>query len=107
MMILLLERAAFREANGIRPHSLKVTTISALMGGIAKGKANLAQLASQGNYREVTAQDMGKVYSRNLAQKQLFGSKFAQKSFSENQNAEGRKIDIPDFAEKSQGVAPL
>ena len=38
MMILLLERADFREENGIRPHSLKVTTISALMGGLSKGK---------------------------------------------------------------------
>ena len=77
------------------------------MGEIVKGKANLSQLAAQGNYREGTARDMGKVYSRNLAQQQLFVSKFAQKSFSENRNAEGREIDIPDFAEKSQGVALL
>ena len=63
MMILLLERADFMESDGVRPHSLKVTTISALMGGIAKGKENIAQLAAQGNYRAFSAQDMGKVYS--------------------------------------------
>ena len=33
MMTFLLERAEFFEEHGIRPHSLKVKTISALMGG--------------------------------------------------------------------------
>ena len=80
-MTVLLDLAGVREENGLRPHSLKVTTISAIMGEIFKGKANLAQLAVQGNYRAATAQDMGKVYSRNSAQQQqqqIFVSKFAQ-----------------------------
>ena len=60
MMTLLLERADFlEEDHGIRPHSLKVTTISSLMGEIIQGRANLAQLAVQRNYRALTAQDMG------------------------------------------------
>ena len=66
-------------------------------------KANLAQLAAQGNYRAATAQDMEKVYSRNLAQQQIPVSKLAQKSFSENTNADGLPNDIPEFSEKVQG----
>ena len=49
------------------------------MGDIAKGKANLPQSAAQGNYRAVTAQEMGRVYSRNLAQRQIAFSNSAQK----------------------------
>ena len=60
MMDVLLDLAEFREEHGIRPHSLKVTTIAAVMGEIVKGKSNLAQLAARGNYRAATAQDMGK-----------------------------------------------
>ena len=71
MVTLLLERANFLEEHGIRPHSLKVTTISSLMGEIVKGKGNLAQLLAQGNYRAAAAQEMGKIYSRNIAKQQL------------------------------------
>ena len=78
-MIILLERANFQVVgHGIRPHSLKVTTISSLMTEIVKGKGNLAQLSVQGNYRAITAADMGKIYSRNIAQQQLHVSKFSQ-----------------------------
>ena len=102
-MTFLLERADFFEEHGIRPHSLKVTTISALMGEIAKGKGNLAQLSVQGNYRAATAQEMGKIYSRNIANQQLFVSKYAQKTVKENQNAEILPPDLPDFKEVSRG----
>ena len=54
-----------------------------------------------------TSQDMGKVYSRNLAQRQIFVSKFAQKSFSENQNTEGISNDLPEFSEIAQGAEIL
>ena len=105
MMTVLLDLAGVREENGIMPHSLKVTTISAIIGEIVKGKENLAQLAAQGNYRAVTSRDMGNVYSRNSAQQQqhIFVSKFAQKSFSENTNADGPPNDLPGFSEKVQG----
>ena len=83
MMSVLLSLADFHEDHGIRPHSLKVTTIDVLMAGISKGKENLAQLVVQGNYSAVAAQEMGKVYSRNLAQRQIFVSKFAQKILME------------------------
>ena len=78
-MTILLERENYLEEHSIRPRSLKVTTISALSTEIVKGNANLAQLSAQGNYRSATAQDMGKIYSRNIAQQQPFVSKFAQK----------------------------
>ena len=58
-MAILLNRADFPEAIGIRPHSLKVTTSPSLTGEIAKEEETLSQLEVQGNYREVTAQDMG------------------------------------------------
>ena len=102
-MTFLLERAEFFEEHGIRPRSLKVTTISALMGEIVKGTANLAQLSVHGNYRAITAQDMGKVYSRNTSQKQLSASKYSQKAVKENQAAEGLSANVPDFNEISQG----
>ena len=58
-MTVLLERANYLEEHSIRPHSLKVTTISALMGEIVKGKGDLAQLSARGNYRADTAKEMG------------------------------------------------
>ena len=79
-MAYLLEVAEGPGRRGIRPRSLKVATISALMTEAAKGQANLPKLAIQGNYRAVAAQDMAKVYSRNIAH-QLFVSGFEQFSF--------------------------
>ena len=78
MMDYLLEVADRPEGHGIRPRSLKVTTISALMTVVAKCQENLAKLAIRGNYRAVAAQDMDKVYSRNIEQQQLSVSDFAQ-----------------------------
>ena len=78
-----------------------MTTISALTTEIAKGGGNLAQLSAQGNYRAITAADMGKIYSRNIAQQQLYVSKFSQKAVKENQNAEPALAvaNVPDFEE--------
>ena len=104
MRTVLLDLAEFREDHGIRPHSLKVPTISAIMGEIAKGNANLAQLAVQGNYRAAAAQDMGNAHSRNLAQQQIFVSRFDQNTFEGNTNAEGSPNDLPKFSEKVQWV---
>ena len=72
MMAYLLAVAEHPEGRGIRPHSIKATTISALMTEVAKGQVNLAQLAIRGNYRGVAAQDMPTGYSRNIARRQLF-----------------------------------
>ena len=75
------------------------------MGEIAKGNANSDQLAARGNYRAATAQDMGEVYSRILAQQQqIFLSRFAQKTFNENPNAECSPNDLPGFSENVQGA---
>ena len=87
-MTWLLELAGRPEDHGIRPQSLKVTTIPTLMVDVAKGKANLSQLAIQGNYRAVAPRDVDKVYSRNMATQQLFGPKFAQNDPQENKSAE-------------------
>ena len=71
-----------------RPRNLKVTTISTLMTEVIKGHANLSHLAIQGNYREVTAQNVNKVYPRNLAHRQISASRFAQKAVRVNRGAE-------------------
>ena len=60
MMTCLLGIEELPEGDGIRPRSLKVKTISVLMTEVAKGQADLSQLAIQGNYRPVTSQDMDK-----------------------------------------------
>ena len=67
---------------------------------VAKGRANLSQLAIQGNYREVAARDMAKVYSRNSAQRQIFVPKFAQKEFRGNKAAESISDDPSVFSEE-------
>ena len=81
MMTCLLEADGLPEGHGVRPHSLKVAEISALMTGVAEGQANLSQLAIRGNYRAFAAQDMDKVYSRNIAHRKLAVSDFAQSAF--------------------------
>ena len=85
------------------PHSLKDTTISAIMDEIAKGDANLSHLAIQGNYRAAAAHDMGNAYSRNLAQRKIFLSKLAKKATGGNQTAESLTAELPEFSEKNQG----
>ena len=102
LMIIPPERANFQEVgHGIMPLSLKVAAISALTTEIVKGKGNLAQLSAQWNYRAITAADMGKIYPRNIAQQQLYVSKFSQKAVRENQNAEPALAvaNVPGFEE--------
>ena len=48
---------------------------------------------------------MGKVYSRNIAQQQLFCLEICTKSAKGNQNAEGLSADVPDLNEISQGCS--
>ena len=103
MMSILLFLAEHPEDHGIRPHWLKVPTIAVLMVGIVKGEANPPQLEARGNYRAATAQDMGKVYSRNLAQQQIFVSKLDQGIPKGNKNGDSLPIDLPEFSEISQG----
>ena len=98
----LLFQDGHPEGHAIRPHSLKVTTISTLMTEIAKGNANLSQLAIQGNYRGVTAHDMANVYSRNSAHRQIFVSRLPQKAFKENRNAESLTTDPPEISEENK-----
>ena len=84
MMAYPLEVGERPDGHGIRPHSLKVTTIAALMTDVDKGQSNLSHLAIQGNYRAFRAHDMSKANSRNLAQQQLSVSDFAQSAFRKN-----------------------
>ena len=49
VMTCLLFQADHPEGHGVRPNSLKVTTISTLATAVAKGNANLSQLAIRGN----------------------------------------------------------
>ena len=60
MMILLLERADFWDAIGIRPHSLKATTISALMGEIDKEKEILHNWKPKGTIGQSLPKTWGK-----------------------------------------------
>ena len=99
--------AEYKGDHGIRPHSLKVTTISTLIEEIAKGNANFPHLAIRGNYRAVTAHAMEQAYSRNLAQQKIVFSKLSQKAFEENQTAASLTTDLPEFSEKTQGVVNL
>ena len=48
MMTCLLGIEELPEGDGIRPRSLKVTKISAVMTDVAKDQANLSQLAIRG-----------------------------------------------------------
>ena len=82
MMTYLLEISGRPEGQGVSPRGLKVTTISALMAEVVKGRENLPHLAIQGNYRAVTSQEMDNAHSSNVDQRQLFVAKFAQKRFS-------------------------
>ena len=54
----------------------------------AKGTSDLSQLSIHGNYRAVAAQDVEDVYSRNVARKHIFVSKFAQKAIQDNKSAD-------------------
>ena len=97
MVTFLLESAGRPLDQGIRPHIPKVPTISVLMTGVAKCQSNLSQLAIQGNYRSATAHDMAKVYSRNLAHRQLFASDVDQNAFKNNASLESVKMTNRPF----------
>ena len=47
---------------------------------------------------DLAARDMAKVYSRNIAQKQLFVSNFAQRAFRENTSIESTVAGAPAFS---------
>ena len=81
MKTYILEVDGRPQCHGIRPRSLKVATISALMAEVTKGQSNLPQLAIQGNYRADAAHGMAKRYSRNIARRQLFVSDVARSAF--------------------------
>ena len=116
-MTRLLFHVGRPNGHGIRQHSLNVTTISVLMTEVIKGHANLSQLAFQGNYRAATVHDMVKVYSRNLAHRKIFASKWARGAFKENKDAESIVedpsvflgeclLDKTPLAEEFQGLEP-
>ena len=69
---------------------------------VFKGQSNLSQLEIRGNYRAVAAHDMAKVYSRNLAHRENFGSRLAHKASKENRNAESITTDPPGISEEAQ-----
>ena len=98
-MTYLLEVDERPEGHGIRPRSLKVATISALMTEAAQGQGDLSQLAIQGNYRAVAAHHMYKAYSRNIAKHQLCASDFAQSAFGMSAILESIKEDTPVYLE--------
>ena len=99
MVNYLLDLDGLPEGHGIRPHSLKVTTISYLMADLAKGHANLSQLAIRGNYRHFAARYMANVYSRNIARRQIFVPNFAQSAFRGNTSIESIVAGRPVFSE--------
>ena len=103
-MMCLLFQEVHTGGHGIRPHSLKVTTISTFLTEIAKGIANLPQLAIQGNYRAVAAQDMAKVYSRNLANRQIFVTRLARGALKENRTSDSLATGTPGISEENQIV---
>ena len=76
-------------------HILKATTIFSLTTEVAKGQANFPQLAIKGNYRAVAAQEVDKVYSRNIAHRHLSVSDFAQSAFRKNTSLESAKKGPP------------
>ena len=97
MVDYLSDIAGHPKVHGIRPHSLKVTTIATLMEEIT-GRSNFPQLATRGNYRAVAPHDMGKTYYRNVARQQLIVSNFAQSAFCANTKPESIKIGPPAFS---------
>ena len=109
VMPSLLFQAEKPECHWIRPHSQKVTTISTLITAvIIKGQADLSQLAIQGNYGAVAAQDMDKVYSRHMAHHhhhhhhhhQICVSRLAQKSCQGNRGVEFIADGPPGISEE-------
>ena len=72
---------------------------------VAKGPSNLSQLAIRGNYRDFAAQDTDKVYSRNMAHRQIPASDFAQKAFGASTSLESIKEAPLIFSGATQQLA--
>ena len=107
MMILLLERADFWGENGIRPHSLKVTTISALMGGLSKEKRILRNWRPSGTIGKSRPKTWGSLFAK-FSSDATFCPEFRPGNrLSKNRNADGLNSNIPDFAENLTGIANL
>ena len=101
MMTYLLHLLGRPEGHGIRPRSLKAATISAPTIEEAQCRSDLSQLAIRGNYRSVDAKAMAKVYSTNLANRQLPASIFAR-GISQNNTSLESAIDPPVFPGDTQ-----
>ena len=82
----LFPNASHPDGHYIRPHSLRVTTISALMREVVVGNSKLRQLAAQWNYRAHSAHGVWVIYSRNETQQQLHASKFAHREYAADDN---------------------
>ena len=98
----LLDSVASPICRGSLPRRLEVKTISAIMADVVEGQSDSPQLEIQGNYRAATAQDMDKVYSRNLANRKLPASGGAQVAFRDNKSLESVKGENPVFLENTQ-----
>ena len=72
------------EWRGIKPHSLKVAAISAIMEEVAKGNANFHRCAIMGSCRSTAARDMA-------------GNLFAKRRASTSLRVEIRTIGFPRY----------
>ena len=61
MILALLRLVKRSEGHGIRPNSLKVTAISALMTEVIQGNGYSAQIAMEESHFAATAHDMAKI----------------------------------------------
>ena len=84
------------------PSRLKAETISALMTAVAKGHANSTQLATQGNYRGAPAHYAAKIYSRNIAHRQITASNFPTNASQVDKSPESSENDPPVFSENTR-----
>ena len=78
---------------------MEVPTISPRMADVVRGNANLSQLAIQWPYRAVNAQDMARIYSRDVARRRLCVPTSAQSDFAENKDLEEVMMAHPIFLE--------
>ena len=96
-LFFLLRAAKHHEVLGSRPHNLEVTAISAPMADVAQGNAHFPQIARRRNFRAVAAHDMANIYSRKVAHRLLFVSKFALSYFYEDKGPMGLEKGPPVF----------
>ena len=100
-MTHLLDLVGPPKCHGVRPRSLKVTTIPPLMAETAKGQANLHQLAIHWDRRGVAARDMANIYARNIARQKPPASNFARNACLTDNIPESIKNDPPVFSENT------